>query len=72
MEIEESPGEVDWKIVLKPGENCFRHLVYKDGASSWGYKYSYSYKCIESLDSLDDLKALIRQKGKKSQVSYED
>lgn len=47
MKITENPGESDWKIVVKPGEKVYRHLEYIDGASSWGYRYSYSYKCVE-------------------------
>jgi len=66
MKILESPSENEWKIVLKPGEKTFRHLEYVDGAAAWGYRYSYSYKCIETLTTEEELREMIKKKGKKS------
>lgn len=46
-------SEAVWSIHLAPGEKRVKKLVMVDPSQAWGYKYSYSFKCLEELNTGD-------------------
>ena len=49
MKIEGDEGAIEWRVKLGPGERIFKRLKMVDLTQSWGYKYSYSFKCREAI-----------------------
>jgi len=70
MKIEGDEGAIEWRIKLGPGERIFKWLKMVDLTQSWGYKYSYSFKCREAISDEKTLIRKIKERGKKKQISY--
>lgn len=45
-------------------------LMMEDLTKSWGYKYSYTFKCRENTENPEKLRGSIKAKGTKKQISY--
>jgi len=56
---------------LKPGESRILRFVLIDPTAAWGYKYSYSYKCMEILRGEDHLMELVKNQGELKVFSYQ-
>jgi len=65
MVIEGDEGAIEWWVKLAPGEWIFKWLKLVDLTNSWGYKYTYSFKCWEAITDEKNLIRKIKEKGKK-------
>ena len=70
IDDEAAAGKDEWKVKLKPGETSHMKLMMKDLTQSWGYKYSYSFKCKEDIKNNEQLLTKVKDKGTKKQISY--
>ncbi len=51
------------QIKLRPGEKQIKKMVIIDPIQAWGYKFKYSFKCSEVIESDDALIDLIKGSG---------
>ena len=64
-------GVCDMNVDLKPGESRILRFVLIDPTVAWGYKYSYSYKCMEILRGEDHLVELVKNQGELKVFNYQ-
>jgi hypothetical protein len=64
------PDSKEFSLKLKPGENKAMKLIMKELDKSWGYKYSYSFKCKEDITNNNQLVEKIKRNGLKKQIKY--
>eukprot|EP00347_Sterkiella_histriomuscorum_P016829 403351694 len=62
--------ESQWDVVLQPGETKIKKLLMVDPTQAWGYKFGYSFKCLEQLANDTDLVRLIKQHGQVKKFQY--
>ena len=55
---------------MQPGERKIKKLLMIDPVAAWGYKFSYSFKCLEQLDSDVDLVRMVKQYGTVKKFTY--
>jgi hypothetical protein len=63
-------GKCELPVSLKPGDTRVMRFILIDPILPWGYKFSYSYKCLEVIKSEEHLKSLVRTKGALKVVNY--
>ena len=63
-------GKCDITIDLKPGESRILRFVLSDSTAAWGYKYGYSYKCLEILKGEEHLVDLVKAYGELKVFNY--
>jgi len=58
-------------VALRPGDTLVKKLIMIDPAQAWGYKFSYTFKCLEEVASEAEVLNIVRRQGQVKRFKYQ-